>query len=301
MSELTLSIVIPTYRRSEIVLQTISQLRACMPESVELIIVDQTPTPPPAELARLEQLHADGSIRWLRLPQPSIPAAMNRGLAEAKGRAVLFLDDDIELDSSLIPAHIAGQCECALVSGQVLQPGESPQSIEGALPFKFNSDAPARIAEFMGGNFSVDRAIAIQLGGFDENFVGAAYRFEAEFASRYVARNGTILFTPEASIRHLRIPTGGTRDYGHHLRTSSPAHSVGEYYYLLRVRPKGWLGRIAWRPFRAIRTRHHLRNPWWIPATLLGELRGMLWALRLQRRGPKLIDGKQFAMASSAG
>ena len=37
----------------------------------------------------------------------------------------------------------------------------------------------------MGGNFSVRRRFALTLGGFDEQFVGAAYRFEADFIDPY--------------------------------------------------------------------------------------------------------------------
>jgi len=39
----------------------------------------------------------------------------------------------------------------------------------------------------MGGNFSVKRDLALRLGGFDENFVHVAYRFEAEFCDRAIS------------------------------------------------------------------------------------------------------------------
>jgi hypothetical protein len=50
------------------------------------------------------------------------------------------------------------------------------------------------------------------------------------------------------------------------------------------------LRQILLRPLRAVRTRHHLRRPWWIPLTLIAELRGLLLALRLHRGGAKLLD-----------
>ena len=131
--------------------------------------------------------------------------------------------------------------------------------------------------------------MAIELGGFDENFVGAAYRFEAEFAHRFVAAYGPIRFEPRASIRHLAVASGGTRAYGHHLWTAAPAHSAGEYYYLLKSRVPGWLGKVLRRPFRSIRTRHHLRRPWRIPATIVAEARGFLLARKLLRHGPRVI------------
>ena len=295
-----ISIVIPTYRRSEIVLATIQQFRSFYPDQHELIIVDQTTDVPPAAAAALAKLDANGSIRWLRLPKPSIPAAMNVGLLAARGEAVLFLDDDIQLDASLVPAHLAAQQAGALVAGQVLQPGEYPVHLRAGQTFIFCSDTKRWISEFMGGNFSVNRAKALALGGFDENFVGAAYRFEAEFAHRFVAKHGKILFNPDASIRHLQLATGGTRAHGHHLRTARSAHSVGAYYYLMRVRPRRWWRKIILRPMRAVRTRHHFRRPWWSPVTLLAELRGFIRAIWLLVRGPKFVEQNAAAIRGNA-
>src|SRR5262249_21908235 len=146
----------------------------------------------------------------------------------------------------------------------VLQPGEEPEPLsDGANRFQFRSSTRQLISELMGGNFSINRQLALKLGGFDENFVHVAYRFEAEFASRAIAAGETIRSEPAASIRHLKSVSGGTRSYGHHLTTIKPSHSVGEYYYLLhgkRVHQR--LQKIVKRPFRAIRTMHHLTRPW---------------------------------------
>ena len=69
-----------------------------------------------------------------------------------------------------------------------------------------------------------------------------------------------------------------------------PSHSVGAYYFLLRTwRGFGSVKKILERAFRAIATRFHLRHPWWIPVKLLGELRAFVSALRLLRKGPRLI------------
>jgi hypothetical protein len=44
------------------------------------------------------------------------------------------------------------------------------------------------------------------------------------------------------------------------------------------------------RPLRAVLTRHHLRHPWQMVGTLAAELRGLLWAWRLHRAGPRLVQ-----------
>lgn len=285
-----LSVVIPTYRREAVLLESLRHLQALGPAPSEIIVVDQAARHTESTEQELQQMHEQGRIRWIRLTQPSIPAAMNTGLLAARNEIVLFLDDDIRPDTDLVGAHLRTQLvHPGLIAGQVLQPGESSLSLGPTEHFRFNSTASAWITEFMGGNFSVRRDMALVLGGFDENFVGAAYRFEAEFANRFTARYGAIRYEPAALIDHLQVSTGGTRAHGHHLRTVKPGHSVGAYYYWLRVKPPGWWWKLLARPLRAIRTRHHLLQPWWIPLTFVAELRGMRQAFGLSRQGPKLL------------
>lgn len=47
------------------------------------------------------------------------------------------------------------------------------------------------------------------------------------------------------------------------------------------------------RPVRALLTRHHLFRPWWIPVTIISELRGMFWALKLSLHGPRYVEAEK--------
>ena len=89
------SIIIPTYRRDQVLIDTVGELLACDPPPAEILVLDQTPKHTPDAAAALRDWDAAGHIRWLRLSEPSIPRAMNRGLLEARHDLVLFLDDDI--------------------------------------------------------------------------------------------------------------------------------------------------------------------------------------------------------------
>jgi glycosyltransferase involved in cell wall biosynthesis len=287
---LPISVVIPTYRREQVLLDTLAYLLALDSPPAEILVLDQTERHEPATEQRLGEMDAAGRIRWLRLDVPSIPQAMNRGLLEARNDIVLFLDDDIRPEPELLAAHQAAhaQHDDVLVAGRVIQPWEEGRDFSADGHFHFAGLKAFWIEEFMGGNFSVRRESALALGGFDENFVRVAYRFEAEFAHRWRASKRRIRFEPVACLHHLKDGGGGTRTYGEHLTTWKPDHAVGAYYYALRTRPGvGWLRDFAVRPARAVATRYHLRHPWRIPATLLAELRGMLWAVRLVRGGPR--------------
>jgi GT2 family glycosyltransferase len=283
--------VVPTFGREEILVDTVERLFAQLSAGDELLVLDQTPRHTDGVGTSLERLESEGRIRWLRLARPSIPAAMNRGLLESRKDVVAFFDDDIVPGEGLLDAHRSahGNGLGPLVAGQVLQPGECEEPLENER-FRFRSSVSQRVREFMGGNFSIRRRTAIELGGFDERFVGAAYRFEREFAARATAAGIEIWFEARAAIRHLRAERGGTRSYGNHLRTASPAHAVGEYYDLLLRRPPGWSGEVARRLARSSSTRFHLAAPWRIPITLFAEVSGLFWALTLVARGPQRLS-----------
>jgi GT2 family glycosyltransferase len=275
-----LTIAIPTYNRQEIAVETVVRL---LPFGVPIVVVDQTPAP--------HEPLAGLPIRLIRLPEPSIPRAMNIAVEAAASELVLFLDDDIVPAAGLVAAHAEAHRDAAVwaVAGQILQPGQQPERVvqpADDLELRFNADEGRFVTNVMAGNLSVKRSRFIELGGFDENYVGAAYRFETDFALRIVAAGGKVRFEPQASIRHLKLATGGLRSFGDHRSSPSPAHTVGDYYFALQHRPPLW--RYALRRLRAnVITRFHATHPWTIPAKLTGELRGLLLARRLHRRGPR--------------
>lgn len=296
MKPLTVSIVIPTYGRESVLVATLQSLLNLAERADEILVVDQTETHEHSTEDVLNTMSDKGQIRWIRLARPSIPGAMNRGLLEGWGDIALFLDDDIIPGEDLVGAHRRAHTgrTNALIAGQVLQPGEEPCDVDAGADFRFCATKPQPVSEFPGGNFSLARRRALHVGGFDEQFVRVAYRFEREFADRFLDTGGEILFEPAASIRHLRAPSGGTRAFGNHLKTAMPGHAVGAYYYLLvshraRARVSTAL-RTLWR---GVATRFHLRNPWWIPISLWAQVAGMAWALLLRAQGPRLLDTKE--------
>jgi GT2 family glycosyltransferase len=294
------SVVIATYGRDAVLVDTVRRVLVLDPPASELLVVDQTPAHSPAVERELEALAAAGGIEWIRIGAPSIPGAMNVGLLRARSGIVLFLDDDVIPARGLVAAHRAahGRSGVGVVAGQVLQPGEEPVPGPHA-PFRFNSGESGWVTEVIGANFSIRRDLALAIGGMDENFVRAAYGFEAELCARATAAGARILFEPLATVRHLRAPAGGTRSYGSHLRTARPGHSVGAFYRILRTSRRTAVPvKVAGRLARSIRTRHHLSRPWWIPATLLAETLGLGWAIGLSLRGPRLLDNGRPAAVS---
>jgi GT2 family glycosyltransferase len=67
------------------------------------------------------------------------------------------------------------------------------------------------IANFVGANHSVRRSAIKEVGGYDESYVGWAYREDADAALRLWRAGGKIVFDPLACLTHLQTQAGGCR------------------------------------------------------------------------------------------
>lgn len=299
----SISVVIPTYNREEVLVQTIDDLLKLQHQALEILVIDQSQHHTEMVDKTLKTLQRSGSIKWIKLNQPSIPNAMNVGALSANGEVVLFLDDDIRLRSELIVEHARRYLKndnINAVAGQVIQSWEQELTIkESAIndinshdpdAFQFNSSIATATYRFMGGNVSFIRKDLLSIGGFDTNFTKVAYRFEAETAERFLCAGHNIAFEPKASLQHLKVETGGTRTYGDHLTSLNPSHTIGMYYYLLIVKNqhnRWW--RFLSAPFKSVMTRFHLKHPWYIPVTFISNVSGLFLALSLRIKGQKLL------------
>ena len=260
----------------------------------EIIVLDQTSIYETGIEEQLKSWHKQFFIRWIRISQPSITGAMNKGLIEARSPIVLFLDDDIIPCKNLAQKHQEAykNGEVWAVVGKVIQPWHLlPVNAKNLNihPQDFCSDEKYFIDDAIGANFSMLRLKAIGLGGFDENFIKVAYRFETEFARRLIAQGGKILYVPEAEIHHLKAVEGGTRSFGDFKKTVLPYHSVGAYYYIF-CQKRNFVLNCVERLRQSIFTRYHLSKPWYIPLTIVSEIAGFFWAFRLFLKGPKYIS-----------
>lgn len=291
----SISIVIPTFGRDRVLTDTLDALIRLQHRAAEILVVDQSQTHDSETIERLTTWHQSSDIRWIRLPEPSITRSMNHGLRKANSPLVLFLDDDIRPRGEIVRVHAEARRQHPdlwATVGQVIQPWQqaadlpAPRSLTGLRlddDFPFHSTRDAVVHNVMAGNLCVDRERALSIGGFDENFQGAAYRFETEFSRRVECAGGGIRFLGSAGIDHLRVAKGGTRSAGSHLASASPGHGIGDHYYALLHGGSWWRSNVycARRMIREVRTRFHLTHPWWIPVKLFGELRAYRGARRL--------------------
>jgi len=260
----TLSVVIPTYNREKPLRSTVQSLLELGDVGWELLIVDQTQCH--SEETENFLLSLPPRVRIIRLPTPNLPAARNVGAQETSGEIILYLDDDIRPQPELFRAHTRhyGDPTVGGVAGRLISPYGDIKKLDPryhSSPFhwrhiRFDQNWDLREVESApGGNMSFRRNLLFQIGGFDENFVGNAFREETDFCMRLRKLSYRILFDPDAALIHYWQTEGGCD----HIRFGS-SHFISfsyyidfvqnNFYFFLKHVPLTAVGELAWELYR---------------------------------------------------
>ncbi|MBI4317754.1 MAG: glycosyltransferase family 2 protein [Chloroflexi bacterium] len=189
-----LSVVIPTHNRRELLREVLDALaRQTHPASrFEVVVVADGSEDGTMEMLRNLQLPYGLRSYWQR--QSGVARARNRGIEEAAGDIVLFIDDDVIPLPDLVEEHVRWHegDDNAVVIGRVSPPPRSKRPgwskwEEQLLERHFETLAQKRrrttARHVYSGNFSVRRRHLVSVGGFDESMTRAedidlGYRLE---------------------------------------------------------------------------------------------------------------------------
>lgn len=135
-----LSVVIPTYNYAAVLPRAVESVLAQLDDSAELIVIDDGSTDDSQQvLARLQEQHP-GRFRSVHKTNGGAASARNRGIDEAAGDFLLFLDADDELAPDALQAvlqHLQEQPQTRLVIGghvAISAEGKSREHPPGQLP-----------------------------------------------------------------------------------------------------------------------------------------------------------------------
>lgn len=212
------SIVIPTYQRREVLLAGWPSLVALDFESFEIIVVVDGSTDGTAEALRA----TSGSRRAIVIEQANAgaAAARNRGAAAATGKILLFLDDDMEPDRSLLREHDRSHRQGAdAVLGHIPLHPDSPISFLSAAVGRsadrrrdrLSAGGPLTLFDLLTGQLSVRRDLFCELGGFDTRFTGGGTfgDEDLDFGYRLLRAGRRVVFNPDALSHQRYVVTLG--------------------------------------------------------------------------------------------
>jgi len=206
MSKVKVSVIIPTHNRHDKLAETLALLREQRVEAndYEIIVVDDGSTPPVV----LDQGGPGPRIRLERTEGLERSAARNRGAAIATGELLIFVDDDMSVDSDFIGAHLSAHSDWpnALVVGAICLPVDAMAKPFARFRQKLEQqDIPCSRGVTTALNFCTAANMSIakhefrQFGGFDPSILSSE---DQDLALRHTAQDGRIVFIPEASAVH---------------------------------------------------------------------------------------------------
>ncbi len=206
MSGFVFSVVIPTFRRPDVLAKTLECLeRQNCNFAFEVIVVNDGPA---EELPKL-RFGKGKRANWKLLQNKENlrrAATRNRGIREAKGEYILMLDDDIWAVPGLLNAHYEKQKE--IHGGVVVGAVPPAKEIENTVWHRYIARNYERIHDrlkkdildfglFLTGNVSIPTTVLKQSNGFDERF--KEYSFEdSELGYRLHSKGIRFAHTSEA-------------------------------------------------------------------------------------------------------
>ncbi|HEY9620944.1 MAG TPA: hormogonium polysaccharide biosynthesis glycosyltransferase HpsN [Crinalium sp.] len=233
MTSPLVSVIIPTYRREDVLRETLENVLQQDYPHYEVIVVDQTLNHEPKTTAYLEHLAASQKIRLFNVTWASLPGARNYAVRRAAGEIMLFLDDDVILPPGFLAAHVKNYLErpeVGAVAGRVFDRMKladfgadltiedlPPEAMDPGIAWYHidlvHTIKPQWVLTARGCNMSFRREIFEKHGlWFDERFRGSAVREESDFCLRIRKTGYQIWYDPDANLVHLGEETGGCHD-----------------------------------------------------------------------------------------
>jgi glycosyltransferase involved in cell wall biosynthesis len=234
--DLDLTIIIPTKDRPQFLAAAVRSALANLPESVEVLVVDDRS----AKAAADGMADLNPRLRFIvSQAAPGAAGARNWGVAKARGKRILFLDDD----DLIVPGYATWVLEQRADYGfsPILRfrglesptlgiyAGGEGQPIADVRPFRH------QIAG-LGCGFWIDRSAFLATGGIAEDI---RVNEDTEFSIRLL----------RAGLRGLRAPApavmvrqhGGVGGQRGHLTAAAKAGERAGYYGVILARHADWL------------------------------------------------------------
>ncbi|HUP21054.1 MAG TPA: glycosyltransferase family A protein, partial [Gemmatimonadota bacterium] len=298
------SVLIPTVDRYPWLRVLLGQLAEQTVPPVEVIVVDQTP-----EQRREADLAAEFPALPLRVlvrREAGQCSSRNAGLDTATGSHILFLDDDVEIEPTLIEDHLRSLD----ATGADVSSGVVEEMGAGPLAASFHR---IRVSNVFPTNNTLIRAPVLAASGLFDLAYDRGQRADGDLGRRIYRTGALMVLNPEISVLHHRAPRGGLRVHGARVDTYAASRralaarnlpTVSDLYLARRygtprqareARVLGVLGTFAIRggPLRkALKAAVGVAR---LPDTLVRIHRRSRAAERLLERYPEIPPGDRFA------
>ena len=249
------SLIIPTYNRQKIVLQTLDYLNHQVGGDFEIIVVDQTAVPQ-KQLKDFKPSDSSVNYKYINIEEIGLPNARNIGAEVSSAPILIYIDDDCIPDRDMVSSYVKifnnldSRTWC--VAGRVIEKNnnifrQSDKIVGGWITWygktlkNFDTDKKGECQWAPGGNFAVRKNRFKDLSGFDINFIGNAILEDADFGFKIIRNGGRVIYDPSPVMEHLRVASGGTRrespSKGMYYRSHNTIYFLRKHKLMLRILP----------------------------------------------------------------
>lgn len=205
-----ISIVTVTYKRDRILRQSIDQIAVAIGSrrDVEYILVDNNPDTDDRSL----MIASLPRTQYVKLGFNKGVAARNDGAVAARGRLIVFVDDDALLNPSgalaLYERTFADNPRAAIVTARHIdvKSGLTPRDAFPHTDKSLPQDKSFKTFRFQGNGFAMRRDAFVSIGGMsDDYFYGLE---EIDYAYRVIEAGFEIVYQPKIWIEEHNDPGG---------------------------------------------------------------------------------------------
>lgn len=214
-----ISIIIPSYNRPNELKKTIESILKTRYKDYEIIVSLDADIDSLKFLKKLKKKHKKIRIIFSKKPRGRCKAK-NDALKVAKGEIIVFFDDDVIVDRNyfnvILPYYRnpkvggVGGREVKLMKRSFirnvwlkLRRDVGKVRLDGEVISNFDLCREVReVDTFVGCNMSFRRNVIEEVKGFDENYIGIAYREETDLCWRIKQKGYKLIFDPKAKVIH---------------------------------------------------------------------------------------------------
>lgn len=234
----TVSIVVPAYNEERYIGRLLASLQKLPKENIlEILIVDNGSSDKTREIVRIASLSASGSEQKIRLidePRKGVAWARTRGVQEARGEVIAFLDADVYVTDEWLPNLIKyfSSDKVASVSGPTYYYDVSLLTRVGVVIYWwFAAVVLSRITGYMGifANLAIRAESLKKIGGIDTSI---EFYGDDTNVTRRLSKVGKVVFK-----RNFFVYASGRRLNGQGLLHSFWHYAINFFSEVLVHRP----------------------------------------------------------------
>jgi glucosyl-dolichyl phosphate glucuronosyltransferase len=246
--EVLFSAIIVTYRRPAALRRALTALKEqnYKQEDWEVVVVDNDSERAHLDPQRVCMESGLSNLRYVREPETGLAHARNRGIKEARGRYLIFLDDDAVASPNWLAAYAEAYRQNPSAKGaggpvRVCWEKERPRWLREAEEGWYakvdwgNEIVPLSYPRFpRGANMSFQKDLSAELGGFIQEIAYSAKdktlvaMDEAYFFDRIFRAGHLVIYVPNAFVEHWIDEERATFRY---LLSRSRFQAVGDWRF----------------------------------------------------------------------